>query len=78
MSSVLTFLILCAVSALLLAGTQFLPRPWAGVCTVLTLVWLAASLPVMYFTMLGDKYVLLFYLVSGAVGLLLRLGGDRT
>lgn len=77
MSPVLTFLILCAVSAALMSGATFLPRPWATVCAVAMLLWLAAALPLLYFTMLGEQYVLLFYLVSGAVGLLLWLGGDK-
>lgn len=77
MSPVLTFLILCAVSAALMSGATFLPRPFANVCAVLMLLWLAAALPLLYFTMLGEQYVLLFYLVSGAVGLLLWLGGDK-
>ncbi len=76
MSPVLTFLILCAVSALLLAGASFLPRTAAKICSVVLLIWLAASLPLLYFTMLDEKYVLLFYLVSGAFGLLFRLGGE--
>lgn len=77
MSSVVTFLILCAVSALLLTGATFLPRPWANVCAVLILLWLAAALPILFFSMLEENYVLLFYLVSGAIGLLLRLGGGK-
>ncbi len=77
MSPVATFLILCGVSAALLAAASFLPRPWALAGAVLLLVWLAAALPVMYFCMLGEKYVLLFYLISGACGLLFRLGGER-
>lgn len=77
MSSVVTFLILCAVSALLLAGGIFLPRPWANVCAVLMLLWLAAALPILYFSMLDESYVLLFYLISGAIGLLLQWGGGK-
>lgn len=77
MSPVLTFLILCAVSAALLAGATFLPPLFAKICAVLMLLWLAAALPLLYFSMLGEQYVLLFYLVSGAIGLLLRLGGEK-
>lgn len=77
MSPVLTFLILCAVSAALMSGATFLSRPWATVCAVAMLLWLAAALPLLYFTMLDEQYVLLFYLISGAVGLLLWLGGDK-
>lgn len=77
MSPVVTFLILCGVSVVLLAAVSYLPRPWALVGDALLLVWLAAALPILYFTMLGEKYVLLFYLVSGAFGLIFRLGGGK-
>lgn len=77
MSPVVTFLILCGVSVVLLAAASYLPRPWALVGSILLLIWLAAALPVMYFTMLSEKYVLLFYLVSGAFGLIFRLGGGK-
>lgn len=67
-------LILSAVSALLLALGRFV-RPLGRVCGVLSLVWIAAALPVLYFLNIGWEYVLLFYLVSGTLGLIFLYGG---
>lgn len=76
MSPYLILLILCAVSALLLALICFSPR--AGrIGTGLCLAWLAAALPVMYFLDIERKGILLFYLVSAAIGLVFMTGGKE-
>ncbi len=75
-SSDYIFLILCGVSVVLLAMASFprvLARLWAAVC----LLWLGAALPVMFFLAYSLDYVLLFYLISGAVGLLFLIAGGR-
>ena len=76
-SSLATTLILCAVSVVLLALGRFV-RPISRVCGIVGLVWLAAALPVMLFASLDLQYVLLFYLISAAAGLILHFGGKPT
>ena len=76
MSSTLIIVILCAVSAAVLALAVFSPVHRLG--TVLSYIWLAAALPVCYFCALTDKLVFLFYLISGALALgYLCIGGER-
>ena len=74
MSPLLITLILCAVSGLLLALSRYV-RPMGRVCGVLSLLWLAAAHPVMFFLNIGWEYVLLFYLISGTLGLIFLYGG---
>lgn len=74
MSAFVTTLILSAVSGLL-TGLGCFVRPLGRVCAVLCLVWLAAALPVMFFLNLASEYVLMFYLISGALGLIFLYGG---
>ncbi len=74
MSAFVTTLILSAVSGLL-TGLGCFARPLGRVCAVLCLVWLAAALPVMFFLKLASEYVLMFYLISGALGLIFLYGG---
>lgn len=70
-----TLLILCAVSGVLLALAVFAPpgRLWGA----LSLLWLAVALPVLFFMNLAWRYVLLFYLISGMLGLIFLFGGKR-
>ena len=72
--SFLLTLLLAAVSGVLTALGCFV-RPLGQVCAVLCLVWLALALPVMFFLNLASEYVLLFYLISSALGLIFLLGG---
>ena len=75
MSSALAYtLILSAVSAVLVGLGRFV-RPLTRICGVLCLVWLAAALPVMFFLNLDSQHVLLFYLLSAAMGLIIHFGG---
>jgi len=74
MSPLYTTLILSAVSGLLLALSRFV-RPLGRVCGVLSLLWAAAALPVLFFLNVGWEYVLLFYLISGTLGLIFLYGG---
>lgn len=74
MSPLYTTLILCAVSGLLLALSRFV-RPLGRVCGVLSLLWAAAALPVLFFLNIAWEYVLLFYLISGMLGLIFLYGG---
>ena len=76
MLPIYTVLILCAVSALLLAGGCFLPR-LAKPCAVLTVVWLAAAMPIMFFSEVDMEHMLLFYLISAALGLIFLFGGKK-
>ena len=76
MLPIYTVLILCAVSALLLAGGCFIPR-LSKVCAALTVLWLAAAMPIMFFTEVDMRHMLLFYLVSGALGLIFLFGGKK-
>jgi len=76
MSPIYTTLILCAVSGLLLALSRYV-RFLGRVCGVLSMIWLAAVLPVLFFLNIGWEYVLLFYLVSGMLGLIFLYGGKQ-
>lgn len=76
MSPYLTLLILFAVSALLLALCFFCPR-WSKTGTYICLGWLAMALPLMYFIGLTREEILLFYLLSGAAGLVYMTGGEK-
>ncbi len=71
-----TVLILAAVSGVLSALGVFI-KPLARVCGVLTLVWLAAALPILYFRNVPSNNVLLFYLLSAALSLACHYGGKR-
>ena len=73
-SALVTTFILAAVSAVILGLGRFV-RPLGRICGVAGLVWLAAALPVMFFLNLDAQHVLLFYLLSAAVGLIFHLGG---
>ena len=73
-SALATTLILSAISAVILALGRFV-RPLSRVCGLAGLVWLAAALPVMFFLNLDAEHVLLFYLISAAIGLILHFGG---
>ena len=76
MPPICTVLILCAVSALLLAGGRFLPQ-LEKLCAALTVVWLAAAIPIMFFTEVDMRHMLLFCLLTAAVGLILQVGGKK-
>ena len=71
-----TLLILCAVSAALLALGCFVPK-LGKVCAVACVIWLAAALPLMFFLELNARYVLLFYMISAALGLIFLFGGKK-
>ena len=71
-----TLLILCAISGVLLALAVFAPpgRLWSA----LSLLWLAGALPALFFLGMDWRHVLLFYLISGGLGLLFLMGGKRS
>lgn len=71
------FLVLCGVSVVLLALSSFV-RPLARAGSVLTLLWLGAALPVLFFLNYAWPYVVLFYLVSATAGMLFLFGGKQT
>ena len=70
-------LILSAVSGLLM-GLGCLVRRLERLCGVVTLVWLAAAVPIMYFLSLPSENVLLFFLISAVLSLVFQFGGKRT
>lgn len=74
MSAITITLILSAVSAVILGLGRFV-RPLTRICGAAGIVWLAAALPVMLFLNLDSRHVLLFYLISAAVGLIFHFGG---
>ena len=74
MSPIYITLILCAVSGLLLALSRYV-RFLGRVCGVLSMIWLAAVLPVLFFLNIGWEYVMLFFLLSSAFGLIFLYGG---
>lgn len=74
MSPLLTTLILSAVSGLLMALSRYV-RFLGRVCGVLSFLWLAAAIPVLFFLHIGWEFVLLFYLISGTLGLIFLYGG---
>ena len=76
MLPIYTLLILCAVSAVLLALGCFVPG-LGKVCGVLCVFWLAAALPLLFFLELSARHALLFYLISGALGLIFLHGGKK-
>lgn len=76
MSPILITLILSAVSGLLMALCRFV-RFLGRVCGVLSLIWLAAAVPVLFFLNIGWEYVLLFYLLSATLGLIIIYGGKK-
>jgi len=67
-------LIMSGVSLVVFALGRFV-RPLARICGVLGLVWLAAALPILFFTDVDSQHVLLFYLISAALGLIMHFGG---
>ena len=69
-----TTLILAAVSGLLEALGVFV-RPLRRICGVVLIVWLAAALPILFFRNVPSNNVLLFYLLSAAIGLICHFGG---
>ncbi len=77
LSPLMTTLILSAVSAALM-GLGCLARPLRRACGLLCVVWLAVSLPLLFFLNIPSRLVLLFYLISAAAGLLFNTGGRRT
>ncbi len=76
MSPYLTLALLCAVSAALLALSYF-SRWWSNLGSYLLLIWMALSLPIMYFADLDRELILLFYMISAAVGLGIQAGGEK-
>ena len=76
MSPILITLILSAVSGLLMALSRYV-RFLGRVCGVLSLLWLAAALPALFFLNVAWEYVLLFYLLSGTMGLIFLFGGKN-
>ena len=76
MSPILITLILSAVSCLLITLCRFV-RFLGQVCGVLSLIWLAAAIPVLFFLNIAWEYVLLFYLISATFGLILIYGGKK-
>ena len=69
-----TTLILAAVSGALQALGVFV-RPLRRVCGLLTLLWLATALPVLFFRNIPAQNVLLFYVLSAVLGLICHYGG---
>ncbi len=76
MSPYILLIILCGISAALLAQCYF-SRWWSNLGTYVCLVWLAAALPIMYFSDMDRELILLFYLISGAIGLIYQAGGKK-
>ncbi len=74
MNDLAIVLILTAVSAVILALGRFI-RPLTRLCGVIGLVWLAAVLPLMLVLDVDSQHVLLFYLLSSAIGLIIHFGG---
>ena len=67
-------LIMSGVSLVILALGRFV-RPLTRICGAACLVWLAAALPILFFTDVDSQHVLLFYLISAALGLIIHFGG---
>ena len=67
-------LLLSSVSGLLIALGRFV-KPLGRVCGVLCVLWLAAALPVFFFLNISWEYVMLFFLLSSAFGLIFLYGG---
>ena len=76
MLPIYTLLILCAVSTVLTALGCFVPG-LGKICAGLCLLWLAAALPLLFFLNLSARHVLLFYLISGALGMIFLFGGKK-
>lgn len=76
MTPICTVLLLSAVSAAILAGSCFLPR-LGKICAWLAAVWLGAAIPIMFFSEVDMRHMLLFYLISAAFGLVFLFGGKK-
>ena len=74
MTALTTTLLLAAVSGALQALGVFL-RPLRRLFGWLTLFWLAAALPILFFSNIPSQNVLLFYVLSAVLGLVCHLGG---
>lgn len=74
MSDLSIVLIMSGVSLAIFALGRFV-RPLTRPCGVLGLVWLAAALPIMLFADVDSRHVLLYYLISAAIGLIIHFGG---
>ncbi len=74
MSPLVFTLILSCVSGVLQALGVFC-RPLRRTAAVLTLLWLVAALPILYFRDIPAPSVLLFYLLSAVFGLICHSGG---
>ncbi len=74
MSPLVFTLILSCVSGALQALGVFC-RPLRRAAGVLTLLWLAAALPILFFRDIPGQRVLLFYLLSAVFGLICQFGG---
>ena len=73
----LTTLILSAVSGVLQALGWFV-RPLRRLMAALLLVWIAAALPILFFLNVPAQDVLLFCILSAALGLIFSFGGRPT
>ena len=69
-------LIMTGVSGVLLA-LGYLVRPLRKAAGVLLLAWMAAALPILFFSNVPAQNVLLFYLLSGVLGLIFSFGGKK-
>ena len=64
------------VSGVLLALGYFV-RPLRKAAGVLLLAWMAAALPILFFSNVPAQNVLLFYLLSAVLGLIFSFGGKK-
>ena len=69
-----TTLLLAAVSCIIQGLGYLIPR-LTRVCGVICLIWLAVSLPLMFFLDISSEYVMLFYLLSALAGLAFNVRG---
>ena len=71
-----TILILAGISAVLQA-LGFFVRSLRKAAGVVLLVWMAATLPLLFFLGVSAEGVLLFYILSALFGLIFSFGGKK-
>ena len=74
LSSFTTTLIMAAVSGVLMGLGVFI-RPLRRFFGVLTLLWMAAALPILFFRNIPSQNVLLFYTLSAVLCMICHFGG---
>lgn len=76
MSDLSIVLIMSGVSLILFLAGRLI-RPITKAVGLLCLFWLAATLPILFFLDVDPRHVLLFYLLSAAIGLISHYGGRK-